>query len=148
MERILVSDPRTNHQFLGTFPADQLPNVMPPQTSLAIVNCCNRGYPGEHWLALCKTGDTLEIFDSFGMNPNFYNLTGKLPASSVLTYSRRQLQSLHSTVCGHYCLYYCYYKARGYSLDDIISNFSHDYINNDDYVYNTVLNLFHNYFRY
>ena len=145
-ERILRTDLHVYQQYLGTFPADQLPTHMPP-TSLLIVNCCNSDYPGEHWLALCKSGETLEVFDSYGMNPNFYNMLGKLPASTVIRYSTRQLQALQSSVCGYYCLYYCFYKARGYSLDNIISKFSNDYSNNDLYVYNTVFNLFYNYFK-
>ncbi len=102
-ERILRTDPRACSQYLGTFPADQLPTHMPP-TSLLIANCCNIGYPGEHWLALCKSGGTLEVFDSYGMNSNFYNMLSKLPDSSDSRYSTRQLQALHSSVCGYYCL--------------------------------------------
>ncbi len=134
-ERILRTDPRAYREYLGTFPADQLPAHMTPTSSLLIVNCCNIGYPGEHWLALCKSGGTLEVFDSYGMSPNFYNLSGKLPDSSTIRYSTKQLQALQSSVCGYYCLYYCFYKARGYSLDNIISRFSNDYSNNDLYVY-------------
>ncbi len=145
-ERILRTDPHTCRQYLGTFPADQLPAHMPPTSSLLIANCCNIGYPGEHWLALCKSGGILEVFDSYGMSPNFYNMSDKLPDSSTIRYSTRQLQALHSSVCGYYCLYYCFYKARGYSLDNIISRFSNDYSNNDLYIYNAVLNLFCNYF--
>lgn len=142
LRQIVRYDARTNYQFLDVYAADELPTRMPPQT-LAIVNCCNRNYPGEHWLALYKCEeDTLEIFDSFGLNPDVYNLVGKLPESSVITYSTKQLQSINSLMCGQYCLYYCYFKARGYALDDIISGFSKDYYNNDAYVYNAVLNLF------
>ena len=113
---------------------------MPPQ-SLAIVNCCNRYYRGEHWLALYQDGnDTLEIFDSFGLNPDIYNIV--LPQAEVVTYSSKQLQSINSNVCGQYCLYFCYYRARGYALGHIVSMFSNDFINNDDYIYGVVLKLF------
>ena len=113
---------------------------MPPQ-SLAIVNCCNRYYRGEHWLALYQDGrDALEIFDSYGLNPDIYNIV--LPQAVVITYSVKQLQSINSNYCGQYCLYFCYYRARGYAIDDIISVFSNDYNNNDDYIYDIVKRLF------
>lgn len=142
LQQIVQRDVRTGSQFLGVYAADELPERMPPQT-MAIVNCCNRYKPGGHWLALFQnSNETLEIFDSFGLNPNVYNLRDKLPLSSVIAYSAKQLQSIDSTVCGQYCLYYCYKKARGSALSDIVSIFSEDYYNNDDYVYYTVLRLF------
>jgi hypothetical protein len=141
LHEIVRLDPRTNYQFLGVYAADELPLHMPSQT-LAIVNCCNRPYPGEHWLALYKYGDTLEIFDSYGLDPSVYNLGGKFPQSSVISYNTKMIQSVTSNVCGQYCLYYCYYRVRGYTMDDIVSRFSKDYINNDNYAYSTVLKLF------
>ena len=58
-------------RFLGVYAADELPKRMPPQ-SLAIVKCCNRFYRGEHWLALYQDEweDRLEIFGSYGLNPD------------------------------------------------------------------------------
>ena len=141
LQRIMQRDDRVRSRCLGVFPADELPREM-PQRSMLIVNCCNRYYPGQHWLALCKDGDTLEIFDSFGLNPEVYNIVGKLPAAIALTYNTKQVQSINSEVCGQYCLYYCYYKARGYALTDIINVFSNDYRNNDNYVFNTVLDIY------
>ena len=51
LHSIVQRDDRTRGRFLGVYAADELPKRMPPQ-KLAIVNCCNRYYLGEHWLAL------------------------------------------------------------------------------------------------
>lgn len=142
LRQMVQGDALTNRRFLNVFAANELPYWMPSQ-SMAIVNCCDRRYPGEHWIALYKEGDRLEVFDSYGLHPNAYSLMDKLPDFSVMTHNARQLQSLHSNVCGQYCLYYCYFKARGFAMDDIIARFSRDHFFNDEYVYGTVLNLYH-----
>ena len=79
-------DNRTRDRFLGVYAADELPKRMPPQ-SLAIVNCCNCYYRSEHWLSLYQDGweDRLEIFDSYGLNPDIYNIV--LLLAAVVTYS-------------------------------------------------------------
>ena len=112
LHSIVHRDNRTRDRFLGLYAADELRKRMSPQ-SLAIVNCCNRYYRGEHWLALYQDEweDSLEIFDSYGRNPDIYNIV--LPRAAVVTYNGKQLQSINSNVCGQYCLYICYYRARG-----------------------------------
>ena len=101
------------------------------------MNCCDRDKPGMHWLAMYNDENSycrLEVFDSFGQSPYLYNLQEKLPRANVLTYNTKQIQSLHSDLCGQYCLYYIYFKARGFAISDIIGIFSNDYYNNDVYV--------------
>ena len=138
LQHVVDHDLRTTRQFLGVFSANTLPERMPFR-SMAIVNCCNNNLPGMHWIALYQ-GDKMEVFDSFGLPPQAYNL--QLPQAAAVTYNAKQIQSNYSVVCGQYCLYYCYFKARGYGINDIISVFSNDYFSNDDYVYNTVLKLY------
>ncbi len=140
LQRIIENDVRTQRQFLGVFSADTLPTHMPAR-SLAIVNCCKQHLPGIHWLAVSR-GDngTLEVFDSFGLPPHVYNIL--LPLATVMSHNTCRIQSFDSEVCGQYCLYYCYFKARGYDINDIISIFSSDYHNNDRYVYENVLKLY------
>ena len=89
-----------------------------------------------------KTSNRLEMFDSYGFGPSMYNLENKLPVSNVVVYNTKQLQSIFSNVCGQYCLYYCYFKSRGYAMGDIVSIFSNDVDSNDYYVHNSVLKLF------
>ena len=139
---IILGDIRLNRQFLDIFAANALPYQIPVE-SLAIVNCCNRGRRGQHWIAICQeTSNRLEIFDSYGFDPPMHNLENKLPVSNVVVYNTKQLQSIFSNVCGQYCLYYCYFKPRGYAMGDIVSIFSNDVDSNDYYVHNSVLKLF------
>ena len=138
---IISRDIRLNRQFLGVFAADELPRQM-PVGSLAIVNCCERTRPGKHWIAIYQeSANRLEMFDSYGLPPSAYNLENKLPAD-VIVYNKRQLQSVFSNVCGQYCLYYCYFKARGYAINDILAIFSNDVASNDYNVTYYVVRLF------
>ena len=130
--RIIQHDNRLRIDFKGVYAANELPNQLPVR-GIAIVNCCNRNKPGKHWIALCQVSEnTLEMFDNFGFGPEMYNLKNKLPKSEMIKYNTKQLQHLTSEVCGYYCLYYCYFKARGHSMEEIVSlNFSNDTQNND-----------------
>jgi hypothetical protein len=141
LKQIVLRDALTSRKFINVFAANELPYWMPSQT-MAIVNCCDRKFRGQHWLALSMEGCRLEIFDSFGLHPSVYNLMDKLPDFSVMTYNDNQLQPIHSNLCGYYCLFFCHYKARGFEMGDILSKFSNDYANNDKYIYDSVHDLF------
>ena len=143
LREIVSRDIRLNRQFLGVFAADELPHQI-PVGCLAIVNCCERAEPGQHWIAIYQEAiNRLEMFDSYGLPPSAYNLQNKLPAD-VIVYNNRPLQGLFSNVCGQYCLYYCYFKARGYAMNDILSIFSNDFASNDYNVSYYTIRLFIN----
>ena len=80
----------------------------------------------------------MEIFDSYGLNPDIYNIV--LPQAAVVTYRGKRVQSINSNLCRP--LYFSYYRARGYTMGHIVSVFSNDFNNNDDYIYGAVLRLF------
>jgi hypothetical protein len=136
-------DSHVKMYFKGVYAANTIPKKLLVH-NLAIVNCCNQNLPGQHWVAICQTSqDTLEFFDSFGQTPSMYNLQAKLPTSQYIVLNPMTLQNIGSEVCGHYCLYYCYYKARGYSMDQLLNqNFSNDTLNNDSRVLSIVNKVF------
>lgn len=143
LSRIIEHDAETSSRFLGVLPANQMPTTMPPNTTL-IVNCCDEGLEGRHWVALHMDGNGgMDFFDSFGMRPDLYNLTLKLPNWTMLTISRQQLQSNMSNVCGLYCAYFCFKRTRGCRLEEIIAPFTGDYDWNDLFVIDCV-NSFYN----
>ena len=79
-----------------------------------------------------------QVGDSYGLNPDIYDIV--LPQAAVVTYSGKQIQSINSNLCGQYFLYFCYYRARGYTMGHIVSVFSNDFNNN--HIYGAVLRLF------
>ena len=143
IDEIAKKDSHVKMNFKGVFAANTLPNKLDVY-NLAIVNCCNQNLPGQHWVAICQTSeDTLEFFDSFGQLPSMYNLQTKLPTTQYIVCNPVTLQNIGSEVCGHYCLYFCYYKARGYSMAQLIEqNFSNDTLNNDSRVLSIINKIF------
>jgi hypothetical protein len=129
-----------NTHALGVFPADCIPirgntsntgsvvlelSVQPctvlrtDKNFCFILNTQPHGMPGEHWLAFFYNYATrrLEYFDSFGFplktHTVVYSELSRRHLTSFCESSNNQaLQSMYSTVCGHYALLYLHERAR------------------------------------
>ena len=118
--------------FLGVFPIDRLPQQIPHRRPLLLV--CNtdpHDKPGEHWIVLFVHARDGEYFDSYGELPRrrFKNYMDKF--CSNWTRNDMQLQSIISTYCAHYCIFFCLYKYIGYSMKNITDCFLNDTSFND-----------------
>ena len=112
----------TNVRWLGTYARDQIPQLKHERQPYALViNTDEASKPGEHWLALYAPRDStkIEMFDSFGLPPNFYGLDHSL--SCKIHFSSRSIQELSTKVCGHYSLLFIYLRSRGHSFDKTIN---------------------------
>ena len=138
---IISQDKTVMMGFQGIRSADQLPKILQSGQSL-LFNSSDSNEIGTHWMCLYQEANTLELFDSFGNPPNFYNLMGKLPHSNIFTYTDRRLQG-DSAVCGVYCMYYLFYKSRGFPTSKIVDDlFSIDYDQNDRYLIDYIKTLY------
>jgi hypothetical protein len=131
----LKKDPYAKTIFKQVVPRDKLPNV--PRLgypSAFVINTQPSYMRGEHWLAVYydKQG-FCTFFDSYGMKPSFYNLHNFVFQSSRgFEHNTQQLQSLTSSVCGNYCIYFIMLKARGLKLHEILELFDKkDFCMND-----------------
>ena len=94
-----------------------------------------------HWIAIyAKSRGHAYYFDSYGADPNKY------VAEYLLNYRRvtrnlRPFQSLISTVCGHYCVYFIYFMSLGLDFDKLLRTLHCSY-NSDILVRKFVLNFF------
>ncbi len=105
---------------LGVFPRDMIPPHPCTYPSCLIANTDASTAPGKHWTAFYfESPYHVEFFDSFGHTPCTYAFHIPTQASNTLQY-----QSNFSVVCGQFCIYYLYYRARGLSLCDIQSMFT------------------------
>ena len=134
IEQMLKRNKTTSEYFLGVFAADQLPTrKIEKKVWLLVCNCCPISLPGEHWIALFGNArQEIEVFDSFAFSPNVYDgvhqfLRDQHP--TLITYNTQQLQSFESDACGHYCLYFSYYRAQGVIIEKIV-----DGMNRDDFI--------------
>ena len=110
--------------YLGVFSADNIPlehlsNQV--KTVYFVLNSDLSTSPGTHWLACVKApGSILEFFDSYGNPPSYYHLS--FPAKLKILYNHDPLQSIFSSVCGQYCIYFLYLRIfRKISLQRISS---------------------------
>lgn len=146
LRRILSGDKFTRKSFIDIFPSNYLPNEISKYPSCFVVNVDTSSEPGSHWLALyISTPNSIEFFDSYGNAPTYYegfisDFVSKYP---LVNYNPMVLQSNISAVCGHYCVYFLYFKCRGQSLKRLLSTFVTKSICNDKRVYDFVLKRFH-----
>jgi hypothetical protein len=126
IERILRR--KCGHVFLGVFAKDRLPASLPAKRPLLLV--CNTDphqRPGEHWVVLYIGRNARgEYFDSFGRAPDRLFKLYLDKYCSVWKRNERQIQSVLTRFCGHYCIFFCLYKYMDYDLKTIINCFSND----------------------
>jgi len=91
---------------------------------------------GIHWVCICVDDGTRgDYFDTFWRAlPK--TLKDYMNAyCERWTYNSRQIQSIVSSFCGHYCIYFCMLRSRGLTMNEIVCSFSNDTGFNDCMVY-------------
>jgi hypothetical protein len=120
IERLMRKVPN----YMGTFSSDNVPD----RSGLMIVNLDPEHLPGTHWIAIYISHDRRrgEYFDSFGRRPNkhFANIMDERCRRWI--YNKKQLQSIASKYCGHYCMLYCICRSRGMDMPKFVSGFTRD----------------------
>jgi len=113
--------------FDGVFSADNLPE----KPRLLVVNTDPANRPRRHWVCMSVKDGYGEYFDSFGLPPtaDFEHYLNR--HCSSWTFNDRQLQSVVSRFCGHYCIYYCMLRSRRIDMPKIVSSFTTDTALND-----------------
>lgn len=122
-------------RFLGVFPADKVPvPVLVPQgcddddddkLCCCVANTDPDDRPGEHWVAFVWKGKVLyEYFDPYGMPLEMYPALNKTMTAMKKKNMQPTLAAVQpplSTACGHFCIYFLYYRSRNLSLAGIVS---------------------------
>lgn len=125
IENLLRADCKLSTIFEGVFAADMIPVVCESVTAL-VANLDRSNSSGSHWVCMYIQNGKGEYFDSYGLAPMLDEFTDFLNTNCYQswTYNRQELQSLDSEVCGHYCIWFLSERARGLSMQDIVSKFS------------------------
>ncbi len=137
LENYLSKDSVCKTQLVGVFAADEIEFDITRRPALLILNSDDSGKPGKHWCAIYvpQLGPP-EFFDSAANLPQSYNITfqdflvQQGPEYKIIT---ARLQQEQSTTCGHFCLYYAWHRARGWTLEDIIDDMDLKKLANNDY---------------
>ena len=125
----MQSDPVISKFYGGVLALDQL-QYCNSRNKVYIVNLDTSSEPGSHWICIF-TLDTPEYFDPAGLPPvdEIFQYLVFLGPKYLTNTSR--VQSFVSSSCGVFCLFYCYYRCRGYSFSDIMSVFSDELLVNE-----------------
>jgi len=108
--------------FDGVYSIDTLPD----RPRLLVCNTDPSHRPGRHWICICVENGTGEYFDSLGRPPSDVLRHYMNIMCEQWTFNARQLQSIVSRFCGHYCIYYCLLRSRGITMSEIVASFSND----------------------
>ena len=131
LERFMLKDMYIRKLYGGVLPKDYLP-LMVGEPKMFIVNCDESTKKGSHWAVVYLVNhSTSEYFDPLGSIPSIDFANYLMLQSNVIKINVKQCQSKSSISCGKFCLYYCYFRARGYSMFKIQNMFHKDLFYND-----------------
>lgn len=118
----------------GVYSIDTLPDRI--SDSIFFINSDPSDLPGEHWVCVFfpHQNSPAEFFDSLGHEPNYYSSNIAHFMNNNFKYNTQRLQAYNSSTCGLYCLFFLYYRVRGYTFSDILSKFSSNLNLNDSIV--------------
>jgi len=110
--------PFMNKYYAGTFAA----NKIPPRLKVSNFIILNTSETvGQHWYTVYRPNrDTLECFDSLGIDSSkkhfINNNFAKFKAKEVI-FNTSRVQSLQSTSCGQFVLYFLFQRLHNQDLD-------------------------------
>ena len=90
---------------------------------LIICNTDPSTKPGKHWVLFYFDRDNVEFFDSLGKGiANYGNefLTFVKRFATTVSENKVRVQAPNTDTCGHYCLYYSYFRCKGKSMKSIL----------------------------
>jgi len=143
---VLKNPPYTKSRFQGVYPSDRLPTKIQCYPAAFVANVDPQGQPGSHWCAFYfDKGGNGEFFDSYGRKPQDLCMNFKHFLENICKewmYNTRELQSLDSNVCGHYCIYYLINRCRNIHMKTIVNRFTTKTLINDRFVYHFIVKHF------
>ena len=135
LEQYMLNDPCIASVYGGVVAKDQLPvDVTFP--SIFVVNLDTSDKVGTHWIVIyIQSRRKCEYFDPLGDPPDQFLTSYMMSHTQKVAVSSKQCQAVDSNSCGKFCLYYCYFRARGNSMKDILDSFKDNLLYNEAKVY-------------
>lgn len=128
----MLKDPYIRQFYGGVLAIDEL-ELLVLKPKIYIVNTDPRSESGEHWFCIFLI-DTPEHFDSSGFKPRPNVEEYLIVHGPEYMYNNVRVQSYTSETCGLFCLFYCYFRCRGFSFLDVMNMFSSNLILNESIV--------------
>ena len=118
----LMKNENTKDNFDGVFSSDMLENIV-IKPKLIICNTDPSYKKGKHWVLFYFENEIVEFYDSSGNSISMYKNFAKFGKKYALKYkeSTYRTQPSNTSICGEMCLYYAYYRCRGYNMEYILN---------------------------
>lgn len=113
--------PQTIKFFDGIFAADLIPHKL-RKNRFIICNTDTSDKPGSHWFCLIRFNESIECFDSLGVNEAKKTFLLSLPLCTQsnaleLEFNCTQVQSNESSSCGEFVLYFLIQRLHNRDLE-------------------------------
>ena len=90
---------------------------------------------GSHWVATYVKDNVINYFDSFGMPPFQEMVNHAKRKKLTLLHQNNQIQNLHTSTCGYFCLYFLNEMNKGNPYHDLLKVFNiHDTMENERFI--------------
>lgn len=122
----LIHNKITEPFFDGIYSYDNLSDVV-KIPHLIICNTDPAYKSGKHWVLFFFDETICEFYDSLGKDLKYY---GNNFVKFVNTFVEKcrlstiQTQPLNTAMCGEYCLFFAYYRCKGYNMNKILNKMS------------------------
>lgn len=124
LETYMLNDPYISQMYGGVVALNEVPNVI-KKPSVFIVNSDPNYLPGTHWYALYFDRIS-EHFDSAGFEPNPVLENHLIVHGPQYKYNSTRVQNFNTDTCGLFCLFFVYFRCRGYTFNKIMNMFSNN----------------------
>ena len=129
LQRFMLNDPYICRYMGGVVAINDLPLfVDKPRTF--IVNTDPNNLPGKHWIVVF-VDDVCEHFNSSSRKPSKSFSNYMMVKGPNYMFNTNRVQALGSNTCGLYCLFFAYFRCRGYSFQSVINMFSDNLLLNE-----------------
>ena len=104
--------------FCGVFGLDELKQIDKDRKGLLIFNTQPTTLPGQHWIALSITVDTIFYFDSLnsGFHSNECVAKFLIKMNKKVILNNIQIQPDVSNLCGVHCIVFCHIMSKNNTL--------------------------------
>ena len=119
----MLNDPYISSFYGRVVALDQIPSLIEKPT-IFIVNTDPAALPGTHWLSVFFNFGFNKHFDSSGHLLSLALQQELISQGPLYMYNTMRVQSFTSDTCGQFCLFFCYFRCRGYSFTEIMNMFT------------------------
>ena len=129
--------------FCGVLAINQIPIRKINRVCSFIVNTHESHLPGEHWFAIYVPNvGPIEYFDSYGLAPYHQRIYDFFRVNKrKFIFNNLQIQDNFSINCGKFCLFYIYFRAKGYTMKQYLKFFNKINLQYNDRFLNNLFRL-------